>query len=234
MNRLMIYIIIIFFLSSCVDHSYQYEYLENEIEKVFPNRNYNDCIVGENKKILEEIDDANLYFNALYDLLKIKVIAHKYFPDHEEFSYKFSEIMNRIADYIHDKENNNKNIILKILIEINNKPDVDYVKLLTGLYKGYYNLLTRIKNDVTQENIKAFINSLPNLKMLILSEYIALRFFKQKPNVKAFYNAYKEVNEQNYEQIFLSKNLFPLLTNKEREEQVDSISYYFKLQQFIE
>ena len=88
--------------------------------------------------------------------------------------------------------------------------------------------------EMDEENIKAFINSLPNLKMLLLSEYIILNNFTLRPNVKAFYNAYKEFNEQIYEKIFLSKNLFPLLTNKEREEQVDSISYYFKLQQFIE
>ena len=143
--KYLLYITFVFFLLSCLHLSNKKIYIENECKNFFPKKDYNDYIIGEDKKKLEEITDINEYIDILYKLIKKKTIpTTKYFSHYNESAYDFGTVYKKLINYYHE-DNNDKNIILKIIIEINNKPDADYISGYTrGLFKTYYILLEKM------------------------------------------------------------------------------------------
>jgi hypothetical protein len=91
--------------------------------------------------------------------------------------------------------------------------------------------------DIDKETLDDFINSLPPLKLLVLTQYkFFLRFYGNQKTQEEYgitpelvYNYYKNIDNDNFYSFCKDKKMHPKQSDGETNKEIKQVGYYIKL-----
>ncbi|MBN2533833.1 MAG: hypothetical protein JXB88_13135 [Spirochaetales bacterium] len=229
--KLLVFIIITLALSmNCCDIMNYREKLDSEYSNYFLDTENTENLMDLEFNKLEKLTGTE-YLKTLYEILiengklhkkrSIKFIGKSH--------YYISGLLMKLTKYFSTGKEN-LNLCFKIFTEFNKQGDYDYVYILfSGMYTNYYKLITDFRGEIKTPVLKAFILSLPDLKLFILSAYKGMKVFKQKINYHVFWNTYNNISKDNYKQMLKNPELLTYLSEERINDYLNGIESYLSL-----
>ncbi|MCK4543649.1 MAG: hypothetical protein KAU17_15565 [Spirochaetales bacterium] len=204
--------------------------LETELEKNFPDKDVSQYITQDEIKNLLSMQDDSVFVYELLNLVRVKCFApYRYSnPMGYDVMYNFSDIYFRITKILLFTKYQEE--IVNVYTEINKEPNYEYVASIAIDYNYYYKMIMLVRNKIRENTLIDFIDSLPNEKQYILAQYKVMRQLSTKVDHKSFYNAYMNINRDNYEEILNKSQTFLVHNDPEiLNKSIEGFSYYYKL-----